>query len=69
MVGKGFENIENGSDCGENIEAVLMLPDYTHNIINLSQAEKLVTVMWANESYDPNKPDTFGEKVVILENT
>ena len=49
---------------GEKIEAVHMLPGYTHNIINLSETENLVTVMWANETFDPNHPDTFGEKVV-----
>ena len=48
---------------GEKIEAVQMLPGYTHNIINLSQTEKLVTVMWANEPFDPGHPDTFFEKV------
>ena len=48
---------------GEKIEAVHMLPGYTHNIINLSDKEDLVTVMWANESFDPNKPDTFFEEV------
>lgn len=48
---------------GERIEAVHMLPGYTHNIINLSDTEDLVTVMWANEQFDPNRPDTFGEKV------
>ena len=48
---------------GEKIEAVHMLPGYTHNIINLSDTEDLVTVMWANEQFDPNKPDTFFEKV------
>ena len=47
----------------EKIEAVHMLPGYTHNIINLSQTENLVTVMWANESFDPNHPDTFFEVV------
>lgn len=49
---------------GEKIEAVHMLPGYTHNIINLSETENLVTVMWANEQFDPKHPDTFGEKVV-----
>lgn len=49
---------------GEKIEAIHMLPGYTHNIINLSDNEDLVTVMWANESFDPNHPDTFFEKVV-----
>jgi len=48
---------------GEKIEAVHMLPGYTHNIINLSETRDLVTVMWANEQFDPNKPDTFFEKV------
>lgn len=48
---------------GEKIEAVHMLPGYTHNIINLSETENLVTVMWANEQFDPNHPDTFFEKV------
>ena len=48
---------------GEKIEAVHMLPGYTHNIINLSDTEDLVTVMWANEQFDPSHPDTFFEIV------
>lgn len=48
---------------GEKIEAVHMLPGYTHNIINLSDTENLVTVMWANEAFDPGKPDTYFEPV------
>lgn len=48
---------------GDKIEAVHMLPGYTHNIINLSETENLVTVMWANEIFDPNRPDTFFELV------
>lgn len=48
---------------GEAIEAVHMLPGYTHNIINLSETENLVTVMWANEPFDPGHPDTFALKV------
>ena len=48
---------------GERMEAVHMLPGYTHNIINLSETENLVTVMWANETFDPGRPDTFFEKV------
>ena len=48
---------------GEKQEAVHMLPGYTHNIINLSDTENLVTVMWANESFDPEHPDTFFEEV------
>lgn len=51
---------------GDKIEAVYMLPGYTHNIINLSKTENLVTVMWANEAFDPNKPDTFFEEVVKM---
>ena len=48
---------------GEKIEAVHMLPGYTHNIINLSETENLVTVMWANEQFDPSHPDTYYEPV------
>lgn len=48
---------------GEQISAVHILPGYTHNIINLSETEKLITVMWANEPFDPNHPDTFFETV------
>ena len=48
---------------GEKIEAVHMLPGYTHNIINLSETENLVTLMWANEPFDPERPDTYFEPV------
>lgn len=48
---------------GDRMEAVHMLPGYTHNIINLSDTEDLVTVMWANEQFDPDHPDTFYEEV------
>lgn len=48
---------------GEKIEAVHMLPGYTHNIINLSNTENLVTVMWANEEFDADRPDTYHEEV------
>ena len=48
---------------GDKIEAVHMLPGYTHNIINLSETEDLITLMWANEGFDKEKPDTFYEKV------
>ena len=48
---------------GEHIQAVHMLPGYTHNIINLSDTEDLVTVMYCNEVFDPGKPDTFFEPV------
>ena len=71
VSGKGLiEQRKIGSDevlkfyvSGDKIEAVHMLPGYTHNIINLSDTEDLVTVMWANEQFDPNKPDTFFEVV------
>ena len=49
----------------EKIEAIHMLPGYTHNIINLSDDEDLITLMWANEVFDEKKPDTFYEKVEI----
>ena len=49
---------------GDKIQAVHMLPGYTHNIINLSDTENLVTVMWANEIFDPSHPDTFFEPVL-----
>ena len=48
---------------GDTIQAVHMLPGYTHNIINLSDTEDLVTVMWANEAFDPNRADTYFEEV------
>ena len=59
----GSEEVLNFQVSGEKIQAVHMLPGYTHNIINLSETENLVTVMWANESFDPAKPDTFFEIV------
>ncbi len=71
VSGKGLiEQRKIGSDevlefyvSGDKIEAVHMLPGYTHNIINLSDSEDLVTLMWANEQFDPSKPDTFFEQV------
>ena len=59
----GTEEVLNFEVSGETIQAVHMLPGYTHNIINLSDTENLVTVMWANEPFDPNRPDTFFEPV------
>ncbi len=59
----GTDEVLNFEVSGDKIEAVHMLPGYTHNIINLSDTNDLVTVMWANESFDPNKPDTFFEEV------
>ena len=59
----GTDEVLNYYVSGEKIQAVHMLPGYTHNIINLSDTEDLVTVMWANELFDPQKPDTFFEVV------
>lgn len=59
----GSDEVINFEVSSEKIEAVHMLPGYTHNIINLSETEDLVTVMWANESFDPAHPDTFFEVV------
>lgn len=59
----GTDEVMEFEVSGEKIQAVHMLPGYTHNIINLSNTQDLVTVMWANEPFDPNHPDTFGEKV------
>ncbi len=59
----GTDEVLNFEVSGEKIEAVHMLPGYTHNIINLSETENLVTVMWANEQFDPAHPDTFFEVV------
>lgn len=60
----GSDEVLNFDVSGERIEAVHMLPGYTHNIINLSDTDDLVTVMWCNECFDPAKPDTYFEKVV-----
>ena len=59
----GTDEVLNFEVSGDKIEAVHMLPGYTHNIINLSETENLVTVMWANEQFDPTRPDTFFEVV------
>lgn len=55
----GSEEVIEFEVSGERIEAVHMLPGYTHNLINLSETENLVTLMWANELFDPGRPDTF----------
>ena len=60
----GTEEVLEFEVSGERIQAVHMLPGYTHNIINLSDTENLVTLMWANELFDLEHPDTFGEPVV-----
>ena len=72
VAGKGLiqqrqihgDEVLNFEVSGEKIEAVHMLPGYTHNIINLSETDDLVTVMWANEELDPQFPDTYFEPVV-----
>ena len=63
----GSDEILNFEVSGESIEAIHMLPGYTHNIKNLSESEDLVTLMWANEQFDPDAPDTYYEKVEIEE--
>lgn len=59
----GSDEVLNFEVSGDEIKAVHMLPGYTHNIINLSDTEPLVTLMWANELFDPNHPDTYFEPV------
>ena len=60
---EGSEEIWNYEVSGENIQAVQMLPGYTHNIINLSDTEDLVTVMYCNEIFNPSRPDTYFDPV------
>lgn len=60
---EGTDQILEYEVSGDKIEAVHMLPGYTHNIINLSDSADLVTVMWANESFDPARPDTYSDPV------
>ena len=59
----GSDEVLNFEVSGDKIEAVHILPGYTHNIINLSETDDLVTVMWANEQFDPSHPDTYSENV------
>ena len=59
----GTDEIREFEVSGDEIKAVYMLPGYTHNLINLSKTENLITVMWANEQFDKEHPDTFAEKV------
>ena len=61
---EGTDEVLNYEVSGEKIQSVIMLPGYTHNIINLSDTQDLVTVMYCNEIFDPNRPDTFFDKVV-----
>lgn len=62
----GSDEIIEFEVSGDEIKPIYMIPGYTHNIINLSETENLVTVMWANEQFDKNHPDTFGEAVVKI---
>lgn len=60
---EGSDEVLNYEVSGDKIQSVIMLPGYTHNIINLSDTEDLVTVMYCNEIFDPNRPDTYFDKV------
>ncbi len=59
----GSDEIMSFEVTGDDIKAIQMLPGFTHNIINLSETEPLITFMWANEMFDPNRPDTYYEPV------
>lgn len=59
----GTDEIIEFTVSGDKIEAVHMLPGYTHEIINLSDKEKLITIMWANEKFDATHPDTYFEEI------
>ena len=59
----GTEEVIEFKVSGDKMEVVEMIPGYTHNIINLSETEDLVTFMWCNECFDPNRPDTYFEEV------
>ena len=61
---EGTDEVLNYEVSGDKIQSVIMLPGYTHNIINLSDTQDLVTVMYCNEIFDPQRPDTFYDKVV-----
>lgn len=61
----GTDEVLNFEVSGDKIEAVQMLPGYTHNLVNLSDKEDMVTLIWANEQFDANHPDTFGETVEV----
>ena len=59
----GTEEVVEFEVSGEKLEVVEMIPGYTHSIVNLSETEELVTFMWANEAFDPGRPDTYFERV------
>ena len=60
---EGTDEVLNFEVSGDKIQVVEMIPGYTHNIINLSDTEDLVTLMWCNEPFDPNHPDTYFDPV------
>lgn len=64
MRKEGCDEVLEYEVSGDKIQSVIMLPGYTHNIINLSDTEDLVTVMYCNEIFNPNRPDTFFDKVI-----
>lgn len=64
MRKEGNDEVLEYEVSGDKIQSVIMLPGYTHNIINLSDTEDLVTVMYCNEIFNPNRPDTFFDKVI-----
>ena len=61
---EGTDEILSYEVSGDKIQSVIMLPGYTHNIINLSDTQDLVTVMYCNEIFNPDRPDTYGDPVV-----
>ena len=63
MRKEGTDEVQNYEVSGDKIQSVIMLPGYTHNIINLSETEDLVTVMYCNEVFNPERPDTYFDKV------
>ena len=63
MRKEGSDEVIEYEVSGDRIQSVIMLPGYTHNIINLSQTEDLVTVMYCNEVFNPERPDTYFDKV------
>ena len=63
MRREGTDEVLEYEVSGDRIQSVIMLPGYTHNIINLSDTEDLVTVMYANEVFDPGRPDTYFDPV------
>lgn len=60
---EGEEEVTEFRVSGERLQVVEMIPGYTHSIVNLSDSEDLVTLMWCNEPFNPNKPDTFFDPV------